>query len=92
VRSSEIDNGDGMITLVSKGAGVDLLFKIPNGPKFKSASGQPLRRTGERDVRTTIDTSTGELVSFTESLHGPDPFEDEDVDVCVPTVAYLLDV
>jgi hypothetical protein len=91
VRAGEIDNGDGTITFVSKGAGVDLLFKIPNGPTFKSASGQPLRRAGESDVRTTIDTSTDELVSFTESVHGPDPFDDDGVDVCALTVAYLLD-
>jgi hypothetical protein len=89
VRLSEIDNGDGTTTFVSKRAGVDLLFKIANGPVFRSASGGPLRSAGEREFRTTIDASTGELVSFTESVHGPDPFDDDAV--CELTVAYLLD-
>jgi hypothetical protein len=90
VRLGEIDNGDGTTTLVSKRAGVDLLFKIANGPVFRSASGGPLRSAGEREFRTTIDASTGELVSFTESVHGPDPVEDDAV--CELTVAYLLDL
>jgi hypothetical protein len=88
VRLSEIDNGDGTTTFVSKRAGLDLRFKIANGPVLRSATGQPLRRTGEHVSSTTIDTSTGELVSFTDSVHGPDPFEDDEV--CGPTVAYLL--
>jgi hypothetical protein len=90
VRAGEIDNGDGTITFVSKGAGVKLLLKIANGPVFRAASGGPLRSAGEREFRTTIDASTGELLSFTESVHGPDPFDDDAV--CELTVAYLLDL
>jgi hypothetical protein len=90
VRVSEIDNGDGTVTFVSKGAGVKLLFKIANGPVFRAASGGPLRSAGAREFRTTIDASTGELLSFTESVHGPDPFDDDAV--CELTVAYLLDL
>jgi hypothetical protein len=56
---------------------------------LRSASDGPLRSAGERDFGVTWDSSTGELISFTESVHGP---ELEDADVCALTVAYLLDL
>jgi hypothetical protein len=87
VKSGVIDNADGTTTYVSKGAGLDRVFKIANGPVLKSESGEPLRSAGESDSAVTFDTSTGELISFTQSIHGPHP--DEDDDVCGPTVAYL---
>jgi hypothetical protein len=38
----------------------------------------------------TFDIATGDLLSFTSSFHGPHLVA-EGVDVCGPSVAYLLD-
>jgi hypothetical protein len=88
VKLGVVDNADGTTTYLSKGAGVERLFKIANGPVLTSESGQPLRSAGESDSAVTFDTATGELISFTQSVHGPHPYDDG-VDVCGPTVAYL---
>jgi hypothetical protein len=85
-----IDNGDGTITFVGRDAGLALFFKIPGGPILKAANGEPLRSAGEISSTATFDVATGDLISFSDSFHGPHLFR-EGVDVCGPSVAYLLD-
>jgi hypothetical protein len=89
VRFSVVDNRDGTTTYSSKGAGLDLAFRILNGPVLRSASGQPLRSAGESDTTLIVDNATGEWISFKESVHGPHLFDDG-VEVCGPTLTYLL--
>jgi hypothetical protein len=84
-----IDNGDGTITFVERDAGLALFFKIPGGPILKAADGEPLRSAGEISSTATFDAN-GDLLSFTSSFHGPHLFR-EGVDVCGPSIAYLLD-
>lgn len=85
-----IDNGDGTITFVERDAGLALFFKIPGGPILKAADGEPLRSAGEISSTATFDVATGDLISFSDSFHGPHLFR-QGVDVCGPSVAYLLD-
>jgi hypothetical protein len=87
---SVIDNGDGTITFAGKDAGLALFFKIPGGPLLKAADGEPLRSAGVFNSTETFDIATGDLLSFTSSFHGPHLVA-EGVDVCGPSVAYLLD-
>jgi hypothetical protein len=85
-----IDNGDGTITFVERDAGLALFFKIPGGPILKAADGEPLRSAGEISSTATFDVATGDLISFSDSFHGPHLFR-QGVDVCGPSVAHLLD-
>jgi hypothetical protein len=85
-----IDNGDGTITFAERDAGLALFFKIPGGPILKAADGEPLRSAGEVSSTATFDIATGDEISFSESFHGPHLFR-QGVDVCGPSIAYLLD-
>ena len=90
VKVEVIDNGDGTITFVERDAGLALFFKIPNGPILKAADGEPARSAGEISSTATFDVATGDLLSLSESFHGPHLFR-EGVDVCGPSIAYLMD-
>ena len=85
-----IDNGDGTITFVEQDAGLALFFKIPGGPILRAADGEPARSAGEISSTATFDVASGDLISFSDSFHGPHLFR-EGVDVCGPSIAYLLD-
>jgi hypothetical protein len=87
--ATAIDNGDGTTTFVGTSAGLALQFKIPNGPVLKDASGKPLLGAGELTSTETYDAA-GNFISGTTSFHGPHPLE-EGVDICGPSVAYLMD-
>jgi hypothetical protein len=87
--ATAIDNGDGTTTFVGTSAGLGLQFKIPNGPVLKDASGKPLLGAGELSSTETYDAA-GNFISGTFSFHGPHPFQ-AGVDVCGPSVAYLMD-
>ena len=82
------DNGDGTITFEEQGAGLVLKFQIPKGPVLKDADGKPLIGAGSTDAVVTIDSATGDIISFEESWHGPHPLRDG-VDICGPAIAYL---
>jgi hypothetical protein len=84
-----VDNGDGTITYTEHTAGLAITFRIPNGPLLTSTDGKPLIGAGERDFAATFDIASGDLVSFQASWHGPHP-GDDGVDVCTPTIAYLV--
>jgi hypothetical protein len=85
---SGVDNGDGTVTFTEHTAGLAVTFRIPNGPLLKDADGKPLIGAGVVDTVATFDETTGDLVSFSETWHGPHPLRDG-VDPCTPTVAYL---
>jgi hypothetical protein len=89
VKVEIIDNGDGTTTYVSSGGGLSLQFKVPNGPILKDASGRPILGAGEFTSVETVDNATNQTISLTGSFHGPHPMS-EGVDICGPTVAYLL--
>jgi hypothetical protein len=84
------DNGDGTTTFTTSGAGLAVQFRIPNGPVLKDATGSPIIGAGEATTSETVDNATGETISFTGVFHGPHPLHDG-VDICGPSVAYLLD-
>ena len=84
-----VDNGDGTTTFTEKSAGLVIRFKIPNGPVLKDANGKPLIGAGESSSTETYDAA-GNFISGTFSFHGPHPLA-EGVDICGPSVAYLLD-
>jgi len=83
-----VDNGDGTTTFTEHSAGLVIRFKIPNGPVLKDADGKPILGAGVVDSVLTIDNATGDILSGSETFHGPHPFRDG-VDVCTPSVAYL---
>jgi hypothetical protein len=85
-----IDNGDGTISFVTQMTGLLLKFQIPNGPVLKAANGEPIRSAGVLTVEDIFDAATGDYVTTTESFHGPH-LQRQGVDICGPSVAYLLD-
>jgi hypothetical protein len=85
-----IDNGDGTISLVTHFTGLTLQFRIPNGPVLKDANGKPILGAGELTTTDVFDAATGDYITTTESWHGPHPVRDG-VDICGPSIAYLLD-
>jgi len=87
--ATAIENGDGKTTFVGTSAGLALQFKIPNGPVLRDEDGRPLVGAGESSSTETYDAA-GNFISGTFSFHGPHPLE-EGVDICGPSVAYLLD-
>jgi len=87
--ATAIDNGDGTTTFVGTAAGLASQLKIPNGPVLRDASGKPLLGAGELSSTETYDAA-GNFISGTFSFHGPHPFAGG-VDICGPTVAYLMD-
>ena len=87
--SGPIDNGDGTVSFVTQFTGLALQFKVPNGPILKDASGKPLLGAGEVTTTDVFDAS-GNYITTIESWHGPHPVRDG-VDICGPSIAYLLD-
>ena len=86
-----VDNGDGTISFVSTSIGLVLKFQIPNGPVLKAANGEPIRSAGLLTITDVFDAATGDYITTTESFHGPHLFR-EGVDICGPSVDYLLDL
>jgi hypothetical protein len=85
-----IDNGDGTISFVTAINGLALKFQIPNGPVLKTADGQPLRSAGVLTFQDIFDAATGDYITTNVSFKGPH-LGAEGVDICGPSVAYLLD-
>jgi hypothetical protein len=79
---------DGTITVTTTETGLLLHFQILNGPIFQST--EPIRSAGFLTTTVVLDASSGDLISFTSSFHGPHLFR-EGVDVCGPVIAYLMD-
>jgi hypothetical protein len=84
------DNGDGTISFVNKMTGLVLKFQIANGPVLKAANGEPIRSAGVLTITDVFDAATGDYIRTIESFHGPHLVR-EGVDVCGPSVDYLLD-
>jgi hypothetical protein len=85
-----IDNGDGTISFVTNVTGLVLRFQIPNGPVLKATNGEPIRGAGVLTTEDVFDAATGDYITTNESFSGPHPVR-EGVDICGPSVAYLLD-
>ena len=85
-----IENGDGTISFVTAINGLALKFQIPNGPVLKTADGQPLRSAGVLTFEDVFDAATGDYITTNVSFNGPH-LGAEGVDICGPSVAYLLD-
>jgi hypothetical protein len=83
-----VDNGDGTTTFSEHNAGLAIRFKAENGGVLKDADGKPIIGAGVIDSTAVIDNATGDIVSYSEAVHGPHPFRDG-VDVCGPSIAYL---
>jgi len=83
-----VENGDGTVTFTEHTAGLAITIRIPGGPILKDANGKPLIGAGIIDSVVTFDITTGDLVSFDETFHGPHPLRDG-VDICTPAAAYL---
>ena len=83
-----VDNGDGTTTFTEHTAGMAIRFKIPNGPVLEDADGKPILGAGTIDSVLTIDNATGDIISGSETVHGPHPLRDG-VDICGPSIAYL---
>lgn len=85
-----IDNGDGTISFVTAIDGLTLKFQALDGPVLKAADGQPLRSAGVLALEDVFDAATGDYITTTVSFQGPH-LNAEGVDICSPSVAYLLD-
>ena len=85
-----VENGDGTMTFTEHTAGLAVTIRVAGGPILKDANGKPLIGAGVIDTAATFDETTGDLVSYSETVHGPHPLRDG-VDICSPAVAYLLD-
>jgi hypothetical protein len=84
-----IDNGDGTISFVTDVTGLVLKFQIANGPVLKAANGEPIRGAGTLRSEDIFDAATGAYITTNESFSGPHPLR-QGVDICGPSVAYLL--
>src|SRR5919204_4319616 len=85
-----IDNGDGTISFVTQITGLVLKFQIPGGPALKAANGEPIRSAGVLIIEDVFDAESGDYITTNESFNGPH-LGREGVDICGPSVAYLLD-
>ena len=85
-----IDNGDGTISFVTQITGLVLKFQIPGGPLLKAANGEPIRSAGVLILEDVFDAATGDYITTNQSFAGPH-LAREGVDICGPSVAYLLD-
>jgi hypothetical protein len=84
------DNGDGTVSFISHIAGLTLKFQIPGGPVLKATNGEPIRSAGSLTVEDIFDAATGDYITTNETFNGPHLLR-EGVDICGPSVAYLLD-
>ena len=82
------DNSDGTATYSERDTGLVLQFKIPNGPVLKDANGKPILGAGILNFSVTFDVASGDVISDSQSWHGPHPLRDG-VDICGPAIAYL---
>jgi hypothetical protein len=85
-----IDNGDGTISFVTALNGLALKFQVSNGPVLKAADGEPLRSAGVLVFEDVFDAATGDYITTNVTFNGPH-LSAEGVDICGPSVAYLLD-
>jgi hypothetical protein len=85
-----IDNGDGTISFITQITGLTLKFQIPNGPILKAADGEPILSAGVLTIEDVFDAATGDYITTNVTFHGPHLLR-EGVDICGPSVAYLLD-
>jgi hypothetical protein len=85
-----IDNGDGTISFITQVTGLVLKFQIPGGPVLKAANGEPIRSAGVLIIEDVFGAATGDYITTIESFDGPH-LTREGVDICGPSVAYLLD-
>jgi len=85
-----VDNGDGTISFVTAMDGMALKFQVLNGPVLKAAEGEPLRSAGVLTFEDVFDAATGDYITTNVSFKGPHLVA-EGVDICGPSVAYLLD-
>jgi hypothetical protein len=83
-----VDNGDGTTTFTEHTAGLAVTLRIPGGPILMDADGKPLLGAGVIDSVVTIDNATGDIITGSETFHGPHPIRDG-VDVCTPAIVYL---
>jgi hypothetical protein len=84
-----IDNGDGTISFVTAINGLALKFQVANGPVLKAANGEPLRSAGVLVFEDVFDAAAGDYITTNVSFEGPHLVA-EGVDICGPSVAYLL--
>jgi hypothetical protein len=85
-----IDNGDGTISFITQITGLTLKFQIPNGPILKAADGEPILSAGVLTIEDVFDAATGDYITTNVTFHGPHLLR-EGVDICGPSLAYLLD-
>ena len=85
-----IDNGDGTISFGTQITGLVLKFQIPGGPVLKAANGEPIRSAGVLIIEDVFDAESADYITTNESFNGPH-LGREGVDICGPSVAYLLD-
>ena len=85
-----IDNGDGTISFITQITGLVLKFQIPGGPVLKAANGEPIRSAGVLIIEDVFDAASGGYITTVESFNGPH-LTREGVDICGPSVAYLLE-
>lgn len=84
-----IDNGDGTFSFITDITGLVLKFQIPNGPVLTASDGQPILGAGVLRIEDIFDSATGDYITTNESFDGPHPTR-QGVDICGPSVAYLL--
>jgi hypothetical protein len=85
-----IDNGDGTVSFITQITGLVLKFQIPGGPVLKAADGEPIRSAGVLTLEDVFDAATGDYITTNVSFKGPH-LNAEGIDICGPSVAYLLD-
>jgi hypothetical protein len=88
--SGPIDNGNGTISFMTRVTGLVLKFQVPNGPVLKATDGEPIRSAGDLIIEDVFDAATGDYITTNESFTGPH-LGREGVDICGPSVDYLLD-
>jgi hypothetical protein len=85
-----VDNGDGTISFITQVTGLVLKFQIPGGPVLKAANGEPIRSAGVLTIEDVFDAATGDYITTNVTFNGPHLVA-EGVDICGPSVDYLLD-
>jgi len=83
-----VDNGDGTTTFTEHSAGLVIRLKAADGGVLKDADGKPILGAGTIDSVAVIDNATGNVISSSETVHGPHPLRDG-VDICTPSIVYL---
>ena len=88
-----IDNGDGTYGFVTTDAGLVLKFQVLDGPVFKDANGNPIIGAGtlsfEDVFSSPVPSDQTYITTIDLGFNGPHPGR-QGVDICTPTVSYLL--